>query len=179
MSDKNFKSWLTSKVERREIGQGDKGMYAVQPIAKDERIWGFFNPLLPPEKSSACCQSYPTYFDQVVSQLVYAYLTLDELGGESFTHSCDPNAGFRGTLELVAMHPISPDERITFDYAMCLPFTFGQMTCRCGAVTCRKVVTGNDWELPELQQRYQGYFQPFIEEKITQVKNRGELHAIL
>lgn len=163
----NAKAGLLLRSNKETRG---KGLYAVQPLAKDERIWALFDPQLLREKSSACCQENQTFFEQFASQLVYAYSSLAELGGESFTHSCDPNAGFRGAVELVALHPIAPDERITFDYAMCLPFNFGEMTCHCGARTCRQRVTGNDWELPALQQRYQGYFQPFIEAKIAQGK---------
>lgn len=178
MIHSQFKSWVTPKVERRESGRNGKGVYTVRPIAKDERIWSFLANRLAPQNSSARWQHYQADLAQIANPLGYAYLSLAELGGESFTHSCAPNAGFGGTLELVAMQQISPAEPITFDYAMCFPFPFGLMTCHCGALTCRKVVTGNDWELPELQQRYQGYFQPFIAEKIAQAKKRRESLAL-
>jgi hypothetical protein len=175
MNNQTFCSWLTPRVERRATGQEGKGVYAVQPLAKDECIWTPFG--LQQQDVLAHPQESLRPGAQVASHLLYAYLSIEELGGESFRHSCNPNAGFRGIAALVALRPIVPEERITFDYAMCLPDNFGQMTCQCGALTCRKVITGQDWNRPELQLRYQGYFLSFVEEKIRQGQQRGEAYA--
>ncbi|MFN7930518.1 MAG: SET domain-containing protein [Blastocatellia bacterium] len=152
----NTKCWLTAKATRQLNAAGQQGIYAVQLIAKDECIWAWSDPLV--------ALALPT--TSFLGPLMYAYLSQAELGGDCFRHSCDPNAGFRGVLELVAMRDILPTEPITFDLALCLPFDFGRLTCRCGAARCRRVVTGSDWELLALQQRYRGYFQPFIAERI-------------
>lgn len=81
-------------------------------------------------------------------------------------HSCNPNAGFRGALHLVALRAIAAGEQITFDYATCMTDNFGDMSCSCGSHNCRGYVSGDDWKIPELQQRYAGHWQPYIEEKI-------------
>lgn len=86
-------------------------------------------------------------------------------------HSCSPNAGFDGTITLIAMRAIALDEKITFDYAMCLhasrwrrmPY---RMQCNCGAKTCRGFVTEDDWRNPELRHRYKGYFSGYIQKRI-------------
>lgn len=53
--------------------------------------------------------------------------------------------------------------RISDDYAL---------DCRCGSPLCRAKLSGEDWKLPELQQRYQGYFSLYIHNKIERGMNR-------
>lgn len=87
-----------------------------------------------------------------------------------FNHSCSPNAGIKGQIFLVAMRDIKPDDEATFDYAMCLHRVDGlppyRLECLCGADNCRKIITDDDWKLPELQQKYSGYFSWYLQEKI-------------
>jgi hypothetical protein len=96
---------------------------------------------------------------QIDEQFVIGAAKGDELeAADYFNHSCDPNAGFKGQIFLVAMRDISTGEEITFDYAMvlhelkdALPYAFD---CLCGSPNCRGIVTDNDWKLPEVQKRY-------------------------
>jgi hypothetical protein len=83
-------------------------------------------------------------------------------------HSCNPNAGIRGQVGLVAMRAIAPDEEICFDYAMSEANDIDDFDCRCGAPNCRGRVTIYDWQIPELQARYQGYFSEYIQRLIDQ-----------
>jgi hypothetical protein len=63
-------------------------------------------------------------------------------------HSCEPNAGYDGADQIVALRRISAGEEIRMDYGT-YSFSFDHdFTCTCGAWACRKKVTGNDW--PEL-----------------------------
>ena len=48
---------------------------------------------------------------------------------------------------------------------------YDEFDCGCGAKLCRKRVTGNDWRLPELWQRYDGYFSTYLERRIKKLKN--------
>lgn len=41
------------------------------------------------------------------------------------------------------------------------------MDCRCGSVRCRDTVTGRDWQLPDLQQRYGKHWVPVLLERIA------------
>lgn len=92
-------------------------------------------------------------------------------------HSCEPNAGLKGQIFLVAMRDIEPDEEVTFDYVMCLHRVDGlppyHLECLCGKDNCRKIVTDDDWKLPELQQKYYGWFSWYLQEKIDQMKGDG------
>ena len=92
------------------------------------------------------------------------------MGGDFLNHSCEPNAGFKGQIAIVAMRDIGSGEQITIDYAMVLYHSphgpAYQLDCRCGAPTCRGVVTDDDWKIEALQERYRGWFQPFLQQEI-------------
>ncbi len=86
-------------------------------------------------------------------------------------HSCDPNIGVRGQITFVAMRDIPPGAELTIDYAMIDGDPSERMECACGSRACRRVITGGDWRLPELQQRYAGYFSRYLQDRFT----RGSL----
>jgi hypothetical protein len=48
----------------------------------------------------------------------------------------------------------------------------GEHPCQCGTTACRHTIRGNDWQLPGVQQRYQGHFAPFINERILKSNQR-------
>jgi SET domain-containing protein len=84
-------------------------------------------------------------------------------------HSCDPSM-----LNDVAFRDIAAGEEITTDYAYCEASpNYLLEGCRCGSPRCRGRVTGNDWQLPDLQARYRGYFSPHIERLIQQAQASG------
>lgn len=80
-------------------------------------------------------------------------------------HSCEPNVGFGGNVVLVAMRDIAADEEMTTDYALFDDYE-GTMECGCGAVQCRKVITGKDRQKRELQEKYEGYFSWYLERRL-------------
>jgi hypothetical protein len=58
----------------------------------------------------------------------------------------------------ISMRDIAAGEELTIDYALFLGDPGFTMDCRCGAAACRGTVRGTDWMLPELQERYRGWF---------------------
>lgn len=87
-------------------------------------------------------------------------------------HSCNPNLWMADAITVVARRDIDRDEELTIDYAL---LTVGQwrMECRCGSANCRAAITGDDWQSPELQLRYQDHFSPFINERIRKRQVMG------
>jgi hypothetical protein len=80
----------------------------------------------------------------------YVQVAPDEYMGPSgriddlVNHSCDPNAGLRFLTQgvfLVALRPIAVGEEIAWDYSTTVDEPDWRMACRCGAPTCRGVVT--------------------------------------
>jgi uncharacterized protein len=83
-------------------------------------------------------------------------------------HSCEPNVGVGGNVIFVAMRNIAPGEELTIDYAM-IDDGPDRMECRCGRPACRKLVTGKDWQRPELQTKYWPYFSWYLQQKIRPI----------
>lgn len=81
-------------------------------------------------------------------------------------HSCNPNLGFKDSFTLISMRNISAGEEVTFDYAMCDSEPFDEFICNCGSIACRGKVTGNDWSRPDLQNKYVGWFSPYLQRRI-------------
>lgn len=80
-------------------------------------------------------------------------------------HSCDPNVGMSGDVNFIAIRDIQSGEELTVDYAM-IDDNNSKMECKCKSLNCRKLVTGKDWEIQELENRYKGFFSNYIQEKI-------------
>ncbi len=93
--------------------------------------------------------------------------------GDFVNHSCAPNAGLSGQVSLIALRPIRSGEEICYDYAMSDGSDYDEFTCSCGTESCRRKVTGRDWELPELQVRYAGYFSPYLQRRLLLQANEG------
>jgi hypothetical protein len=96
--------------------------------------------------------------------------TIGELEPADYVnHSCEPNLGLRGQISLVALCDIRADEEVCFDYAMTDSTPYDEFECHCGLPTCRGIVTGNDWKLPELWAKYAGYFSPYLQRRIDRL----------
>ena len=83
-------------------------------------------------------------------------------------HSCDPNTWMEDAFTIMAMRDVEVGEELTVDYALWEADEnyVSRWECKCGSSMCRKRVTGNDWRLPELQERYKGHFTPLINKRI-------------
>jgi hypothetical protein len=73
------------------------------------------------------------------------------------------------------MRDIEPGEELTFDYAMCDGSRYDEFDCYCGGAHCRGRVTGEDWRRPELWQRYEGYFSPYLARRIEALKEHAHV----
>ena len=91
-----------------------------------------------------------------------------DTGAGGMNHSCDSSVWMHDEVTLVARRDIPAGEELTIDYALQsgLPGDVLGEPCRCGSPVCRGIITGNDWQLKEVQERYQGHFSPFLNERI-------------
>jgi len=86
-------------------------------------------------------------------------------------HSCEPN--FLGRM---AWRDIEANEELATDFAIFQPYSeYLLEPCSCGSSICRGRMTGNDWKLPELQERYRGYFTPYIERLIRESNSQDDI----
>jgi len=81
-------------------------------------------------------------------------------------HSCDANLGIRGQITFVAMRDVRAGEELTHDWATTDDDDYS-VECKCGAPNCRRTVSGKDWQRPELQNQYAGYFSTYLGRKIA------------
>jgi hypothetical protein len=72
-------------------------------------------------------------------------------------------------VRLAARRDIAPGEELTADYALWLFDTDWMIeNCRCGSPRCRGRISGDDWQIPVLQERYAGHFTPFLSDRIAE-----------
>ena len=168
----NSFSWLSSNVVAKKTDKIGNGIFAVEDIKKDDLIAIFGGYIISLEDELKLPEKFRDQGVQISDDFVLTIKKESEIeDGGYFNHNCDPNAGFRGQIFLVAMKNIKKHEEITFDYAMVLysskkgiPYN---MKCLCESDNCRSFITDNDWKLPELQKKYSGYFQLYLQEKIN------------
>lgn len=81
-------------------------------------------------------------------------------------HSCDPNLWWIDAYTLVTRRQVEMGEELTNDYATSTASDTFSMQCSCGSALCRGVIAGDDWRLPELQDRYQAHWVPVLNRRI-------------
>jgi len=104
---------------------------------------------------------------QIADELFIGPLSLDEREGCMIfsNHSCEPNIGVQGQIVFVALRNITAGEELTHDWATTDDDDY-ELVCRCSAKTCRRIITGKDWQKRELQQKYRGLFSWYLQRKI-------------
>lgn len=164
------KSYSSPKVEMRESTISGRGLFAKEKILKDELIVDYTygkGKYISMAVADDMFVKGNDHMIQIGDDEFFCATTENEMENEDhINHSCDPNCGIKGSLQIVAMRNIDPGEEVTFDYAISESSNY-QIQCRCGSAKCRKLITGNDWKIPELQIRYKGYFSEYLQKKIT------------
>jgi hypothetical protein len=92
----------------------------------------------------------------------------------SMNHSCDSNVWMADEVTLVARQTIAAAKEITVDYALFTTQATWSLDnpCHCGSPFCRHRITGEDWKLRNVQERYFNHFSPFINRRIKNMTNR-------
>jgi hypothetical protein len=159
-------NWLSPKAAPHEAGLKGMGSFAAEPIAAGETIAAFGGYVVSPEQLAELSEDVQSRSIQIDEALFLAP-NVEPEPGDFVNHSCEPNCGIRGSIMVVAMRDIAVGEEITFDYAMCDSSPYDEFVCECGEPTCRRLITGGDWLLPELQQKYDGWFSSYLAVRIA------------
>jgi hypothetical protein len=109
----------------RETSNRGSGIFAARNILKDEIITEFKGPRVKIEHVDGIPKEV---WDHLLNVGVDEYIIVRDPAART-NHSCDPNAGIKGDVSLVAMRDIKKDEEITFDY---LPQTTGRSNAVAG-----------------------------------------------
>ena len=164
-----MKSYSSPKVVMRPSSLHGKGLFAGDKIFAGELVVDFSSgrgEFINCNKADTLYEQGNDHMIQVDDDLFFAAVSTDDIEDEDhINHSCEPNCGIRGSLQIVAMRDVEPGEEMTLDYAM---FESSQYSfkCICGARNCRRTITGDDWRILELQKRYAGYFSGYLQKKI-------------
>src|SRR3954451_10415187 len=78
-------------------------------------------------------------------------------------HGCDPNLGWVDEYTLATMADVPAGEELLSDYAMSTADPDYMLRCHCPSYRCRQMVAGDDWRIPQLQERYRGWWVPYVQ----------------
>jgi uncharacterized protein len=162
-------SYRSPKAEVRESKIHGRGLFATADIAKDKIVAVKGGHII--NRKTLREKIRPVFGPveiQIDDDLFIAPVTDEErdLSMLYLNHSCDPNVGVKGEITFVAMRQIRAGEELTHDWAMTDDDDYS-IECNCGTPDCRKTLTGKDWQRPDLQARYAGYFSAYLARKIA------------
>ena len=162
-------SYFSPKTEVRESKIHGRGLFATADITKGEVVAVKGGLIVDREtlREKITPRLGPVEI-QIEDDLFIAPVTDEEreLSMLYLNHSCDANLGIRGQITFVAMRDIRAGEELTHDWATTDDDDYS-VACKCGAPNCRKILTGKDWQIQELQKRYAGYFSAYLARKIA------------
>ncbi len=163
-------NWTNPVLVVGKTSRRDLGVFTSSDLRQGDLLIVFGGRVL----TSAQTRHIPEDLDmliQIEEDLFFIPLDLGILGiGERVNHSCEPNAGFSGQMSVVAMRDIVAGEEVSIDYASCDARPSAGFECQCGSQVCRKLVTGNDWLLPNIQMKIGDYFQPFLKQRLAKLQ---------
>ena len=160
---------MQSKIHVRP-GTIDLGVFASVPLGEGEVIFFVTGKVLTFKEVMAL----PGGGDRTIQIGADLYVN-PGYPAEFINHSCEPNAGIRDDLAIIALRPIAVGEEVRFDYSTCVQEGEFRMPCRCDSRFCRGEI-GDFSELPdELKLKYirLGVVQPFIMDHYFQVRRRS------
>lgn len=161
-------TWISPKARKGvQSGIEGRGLVAVEPIAAGDVVAVKGGHIVTAAQYAALPEKLRDSDVQITDDLHLVALTDDEYEPVMLflNHSCEPNVGFAGNVVLISMRDVAAGEELTTDYALFDDYD-GRMACSCGTPSCRGVIDGRDWRLPQLQQRYRGYFSWYLQRKI-------------
>ena len=156
------RSWLNPKLEAINSPVHGKGVFVIEAIKKGEVLdrWG--------GKVYTTKQIENGESNETACQIDDDLWMADSPGvapsdSDFFNHSCDPNTWMDDEATMSARRDIEIGEEVTVDYALLVahPGYVTVANCRCKSPLCRHHITGDDWKLLELQERYKGHFPPY------------------
>ena len=161
-----MENYRTPSAEWRDLGNKGVGSFALRSIPAGSLVATFGG-------TASTFGGLQRFSTERVSRSIQIEADLFFVGpverepGDTINHSCEPNCGMRNATQVVTMRDIDAGEELTFDYAMSDMAPYDEFDCACGTISCRGRVTGNDWRLLHLQERYAGYFSPYLHREIA------------
>ncbi len=140
-------------------------MFATAPIAAGTTVAAFGGCAVDADELRALGEDVTEHAIQIDDNLFLASTPPFD-PADFVNHSCDPTCGLVGAVLLVTRRDVATGDELCFDYAMSDSSDYDEFDCNCGTALCRGVVRSTDWQRPELQTRYEGWFSAYLARRI-------------
>ncbi|MEO6457619.1 MAG: SET domain-containing protein [Chloroflexia bacterium] len=170
-------SWGDPRCEVHDAPGKGKGVYATAPIRQGEVVQIVGGAIVNGPQLEAAMAAATDYVNTIqIDEDLHLIMDLPRDARSnicSMNHSCDSNIWMADEITFIARKDIAPGEEVTVDYALFStspdPETVLEAPCRCRSSFCRGRITGDDWQLLHVQERYKGHFAPFINRRIARI----------
>jgi uncharacterized protein len=166
-------SWLDPRIAVRTSAVSGRGMIAVAPIQAGEIVMKWGGGLIVTTEELKTLAIVP---DSAIPIAEGLHIVTPADGGEIeddffINHSCDPSLWMADEVTFIARYHIPAGGEVNADYVYWQDddTLVAAWECLCGSPLCRGRVRGDDWRRPELQERYRGYFSPFVNARIEKL----------
>ena len=166
----NPRSWLDPRIEVRTSPIDGAGLFTTAPIFAGEVVIRWGGRPITDEELHTLEKRWRETGEPYSCAAIGEGMSLLQAADDPIrygNHSCEPNLWLVDAVTEAARRAMVAGEELTFDYALATAVPWS-MPCRCGSPSCRGLITGDDWRLPELQERYRGHFSPFIDARISE-----------
>jgi hypothetical protein len=165
------RSWISPKLTGGPSCIHGVGVLTKEPVAKGEKLMEFGG--LPISREEADGDLYRARSIWLAYDGLYLALPKSDPEpsiDENLNHSCDANSWLADEVTLIARRDIAAGAEITLDQGTWNfdddEYVWDQPHCTCGADGCRKVLTNDDWQRADVQERYRGHFHPHLQRMI-------------
>lgn len=177
MRDYLSRSWVDPRLSIGESKIQGRGIIASEDIQAGETlmIWG--GQLIDRDEYETTWEKYHNLSVVQIDEQRYLGLPISEPETIDLylNHSCDPNCWLVDEVTVIARRDIKEGEEITLESATWNDYEDEEYAdddvCTCGSEICRGKITGRDWMLPEIQNRFKNHFSPYLQQRINEFRS--------
>lgn len=160
--------WLHPEVEVRRSPIAGRGLFATADLPAGTVVSRLGGRLV----DTAGLRQVMSVADHYVDTVVVGedrHLLVAPGDNRFGNHGCDPNLGWVDEYTLATMVDVAADRELLTDYAMASVDPELVLRCHCPSYRCRQMVAGDDWRIPQLQERYRGWWAPYVQQLVDTV----------
>ncbi len=145
------------KVGIKQTHKIGRGLFALQDIKKDEFIFYFKGKVIKDRDSARKLKC---------NLQVGPNLWIDPAKGSFgryINHSCNPNAGVKGKIKIIAVRDIKLGDEVTLDYSITDDDPRWKLNCKCGSENCRHIIKSIQFLPKSLFNEYKEFTPQFLQ----------------
>ena len=162
--------WLHPAVRTRASDIAGRGLFAITDLPVGTVVSRLGGRLVDTATLHGLIAASEAYVDTIVvddDQHLLLALGDNRLGN----HACDPNLGWVTEYAVATVVGVAAGAELVTDYAMSTVDSDWIMRCHCGSYRCRQMIEGTDWRIPQLQQRYDGWWTPYVQRLVDESRS--------